>query len=125
MQPDTRVTAIVPTSDFAASQAFYARLGFRDVSAHPYPDYRILADGKGGHLHLTRAPAGWVEPERNPFGIYIYSPHVEALAEAVRELIIEREKAPTHKPWGIYEFSVSDPDGTLVRIGWPSDQLER
>jgi hypothetical protein len=27
---------------------------------------------------------------------------------------------PEHKPWGMYEFALSDPDGTLVRIGWPS-----
>jgi hypothetical protein len=24
------------------------------------------------------------------------------------------------KPWGIYEFAVSDPDETLVRVGWPT-----
>jgi hypothetical protein len=22
-----------------------------------------------------------------------------------------------HKPWGMYEFTLSDPDGTLVRVG--------
>jgi hypothetical protein len=34
----------------------------------------------------------------------------------VRDLIIE--KGPPHmKPWGTYEFAVSDPSGTLVRIG--------
>jgi hypothetical protein len=31
------------------------------------------------------------------------------------------EKAgPEHKPWGMYEFSLSGPDETLVRVGWPS-----
>jgi hypothetical protein len=30
---------------------------------------------------------------------------------------------PEDKPWGMYEFSLSDPDGTLVRIGWPSRLL--
>ena len=34
----------------------------------------------------------------------------------VRELILEKE-GPSLKPWGCYEFAVSDPDGTLVRIG--------
>jgi len=24
------------------------------------------------------------------------------------------------KPWGMYEFAVSHPDETLVRVGWPS-----
>ena len=34
----------------------------------------------------------------------------------VRDLIIE-PGAPHLKPWGLYEFAVSDPDGTLVRVG--------
>ena len=34
--------------------------------------------------------------------------------------IVEEEKCPTHKPWGMYEFALSDPDDTLVRVGWPS-----
>jgi hypothetical protein len=38
----------------------------------------------------------------------------------VRDEILEPGHAPEHKPWGMYEFSVSDPDGVLVRIGWPS-----
>jgi len=25
-----------------------------------------------------------------------------------------------NKPWGMYEFAVSDHDETLVRVGWPS-----
>jgi hypothetical protein len=24
------------------------------------------------------------------------------------------------KPWGMYEFALSDPDETLVRVGWPT-----
>ena len=24
------------------------------------------------------------------------------------------------KPWGMYQFALSDPDETLVRVGWPS-----
>ncbi len=26
--------------------------------------------------------------------------------------------APEDKPWGMYEFALSDPDETLVRVGW-------
>ena len=28
--------------------------------------------------------------------------------------------ADTVEQWGMYEFSLSDPDGVLVRVGWPS-----
>lgn len=108
--------AIVPTSDMDASEAFYRRLGF--TVASDYGHYRILADGRGWHLHLTHTPGWPTRIEDNPFGLYLYVEDVDAIADAVRDLIIE-EGAPHAKPWGTYEFAVSDPSGLLVRIGRP------
>ncbi|WP_244935349.1 VOC family protein [Sphingomonas japonica] len=106
--------AIIPSSDLDASEAFYRRLGLEVAS--DYGHYRILQDDRGWHLHLTYAP-GWPKHiEDNPFGLYLYVEDVDAIADAVRELIIE-EGAPHAKPWGTYEFSVSDPSGLLVRVG--------
>ena len=48
-------------------------------------------------------------------GLYLYVEDVDAAAERVRELIIGA--GPEMKPWGTYEFAVSDPNGALVRIG--------
>tara|TARA_B100000678_G_scaffold240513_1_gene211237 strand:+ start:510 stop:857 length:348 start_codon:yes stop_codon:yes gene_type:complete len=108
--------AIVPSSNLDASEAFYRRLGF-DL-ASDYGHYRILDDGKGWHLHLTHSP-GWPRKvEDNPFGLYLYVDNVDEVADRVRDLIIEPD-APHVKPWGVYEFSVSDPTGVLVRIGRP------
>ncbi len=108
------VAAILPCNDLAASQAFYERLGFAVVSDHGH--YRLLADARGWHLHLNAVEPGWVEPERNAVGLYLYVEDVDAVADRVRELIIEKG-APHWKPWGTYEFAVSDPDGVLVRVG--------
>jgi len=108
------VAAILPCSDLDRSQAFYERLGFRVTSDHGH--YRILADGKGWHLHLNRAEMGALQAPHNPFGIYLYAEDVDAVADRVRALIIEAG-APHAKPWGMYEFAVSDPDGVLVRVG--------
>lgn len=114
MTEEHRVVAIVPSSDLDASERFYRRLGFELVS--DYGDYRILDDGRGWHLHLNRMP-GWPKKvEDNPFGLYLYVDDVDAVAARVRELIIE-PGAPHAKPWGTYEFAVSDPTGVLVRIG--------
>jgi len=114
MTDEHRVVAIVPSSDLDASEAFYQRLGFEVTSDHGR--YRILADGRGWHLHLNQME-GWPENvEDNPFGLYLYVEDVDAVADRVRELIIEKG-APHRKPWGTYEFAVSDPSGTLVRIG--------
>ena len=106
--------AIVPSGDLDASEAFYRKLGFRVDS--DFGHYRILADGRGWHLHLTKVD-GWPRKiEDNPFGLYLYIDDVDAVADRVGDLIIEKG-SPHLKPWGTYEFAVSDPSGTLVRIG--------
>jgi catechol 2,3-dioxygenase-like lactoylglutathione lyase family enzyme len=114
MTEPTRVVAIVPCNDLAASIAFYELLGFRLATAATLPDYAILADGKGGDLHLTIAPQGWLVPGNSPFGIYIYTDEVEALAARLGPRLLH---PPQPKSWGMLEFAVSDPDENLVRVG--------
>jgi hypothetical protein len=121
MQPANALTAILPCNDLDASESFYNRLGFsRPQSEKPAKreddNYRILSDGKGGHLHLTDAVEGWLVPGRNPFGLYLYTDDVDALAARFKGEMLERH-GPEQKPWGMYEFSLSDPDETLVRVG--------
>jgi catechol 2,3-dioxygenase-like lactoylglutathione lyase family enzyme len=115
--PPNSMTAILPCNDLDASEAFYKRLGFKQLQ--PDADYRILCDGKGAHLHLCQAVEGWLIPGRNPFGLYLATEHVDQLAAQFIGETIE-PNGPEHKPWGTYEFSLSDPDETLVRVGWPS-----
>lgn len=111
------VAAILPCRDLDASTAFYALLGFSVVSDHGH--YRLLADGRGWHLHLRSEPNTPQAPD-NPFGLYLYAEDVDAVAEHVRDQTIE-PGAPHLKPWGVYEFAVSDPDGVLVRVGRVAD----
>jgi catechol 2,3-dioxygenase-like lactoylglutathione lyase family enzyme len=109
------MVAILPCNDLDTSEAFYRRLGF-SIKAK-YESYRILAHQNGAELHLTSTVEGWVVPERNPFGVYLYTDNVDELAASLRDHII----GPVEdKPWGMYEFAVSDPNGTLVRVGRPS-----
>ena len=114
------IAAIVPCNDLKASTAFYERLGLQLLSDHG--TYRILGDGKGWLLHLSaESPKGWVVPGRNPNGLYLYTSELDAIAAQMGELLLGG--GPTHKPWGMYELALSDPDGTLVRIGWPSELI--
>ena len=115
-----RLVAIVPCNDLNAAETWWNRLGFyRPVDQH-WADYRMLTDTAGGEVHLQPAVPGWLEAGRNPFGVYLYTPRVDAVAAAMRDTIIEPEKAATHKPWGMYEFALNGPDDLLVRVGWPS-----
>jgi hypothetical protein len=112
------MVAVLPCNDLAASERFYARLGFVRQPGGA-PDYLILADGRGAELHLTQAVAGWLRPGSNPFGVYLRADDVDALAAAFRGETLEPH-GPHDKPWGMYEFSLSDPDESLVRVGRPS-----
>lgn len=111
MKPTRRLIAIVPCNNLDVSEAFYRRLGFERREGDGR--YRILLDDQGGEIHLNRAVDGWLIPGRNPFGLYLFTEEVDALAAAMN-------CTAEDKPWGMYEFSLSDPDGTLVRVGWPT-----
>ncbi|HEX6740957.1 MAG TPA: glyoxalase [Sphingomicrobium sp.] len=112
MEPTHSAVAIIPCNDLDQTQAFYEGLGFRSVSSPDFPGYRILRDNGGACVHLTEIDPGWVTPERNAYGLYFYSEDVDALAPK-----FGRTAEP--KPWGVREFSTFDPNGTLVRVGWP------
>lgn len=116
--------AILPCNDLDASERFYGRLGFLRVEGEKprtgEPDnYRILANGKGGYLHLTDAVEGWLVAGRNPFGLYL---RIEEVDDLAAEFAVELagKRGAEDKPWGMYEFALSDPDETLVRVGWPT-----
>ncbi len=119
MNPQTHtLTAILPCSDLPRSRDFYARLGFRQARGDD--GYAMLEDGRGGELHLQAVEPDWLIPGRNPCGVYLYAEQVDELAARFPGEILGLVKHPEDKPWRMYEFAVSDPDGALVRVGWPS-----
>jgi hypothetical protein len=67
---DQPLAAILPSNVLATAAAFFKRLGFTRDEANP-DDYRMLSDGQGGFIHLNNAPAGWLKPGANPFGLSI------------------------------------------------------
>jgi hypothetical protein len=110
--------AIVPSNSLPAAVPFWERLGFARTGGDA--QYIIVA-GWGCEVHLTQAGSGpWAVPENNPFGVFIRTPEVEAIAARVNDLIIRPGGVLRHREWGLYEVGISGPDGLLVRIGWPS-----
>ncbi|GJE73928.1 MAG: VOC family protein [Methylobacteriaceae bacterium] len=114
------LVAILPCRDLDLSERFYERLGFtRDAGQDDWQDtYRMLSRPDGSRLHLRRAEPGWLAPERNPFGLYLYAEDVETIAALVSSEIIGA-RGPERTSWGTLEFAMSDPDGALVRVGKP------
>jgi len=113
------VVAILPCNNLDLSERFYGRLGFTHIGSSvskEFPTYRVLSNGNG-QLHLTTTVAGWLIPGRNPFGLYFFMEDVDTWAKEFRDEILG--KRSEEKPWGTYKFAMSDPDETLVRVGWP------
>jgi hypothetical protein len=121
------VTTILPCTDLASAIRFFVRLGFATPSeeeVHKWHRYRMLSHPNGSEIHLRElgpGEEGWLEPFKNPFGIYVYSEDVEAIAVEFADEIIGSVKMPEIKEWGMFEFSLNGPDGCLVRVGWPAE----
>ena len=120
--PTVGAFAIVPSNNVTAAVSFWERLGF--VRAGDATDY-IVVTGWDCELHLTQAGDGeWRVPEKtNPFGVYIRTPAVDAVAARVPDLISRPGGILRHREWGMYEVGIHGHDGLLVRVGWPSQLI--
>ena len=113
------VAPILPSSDFKATAVFYEPLGFERVGLWP-GEYLILGCGETG-LHFFHAPD--VDRWTTDAGCYLYVDDAEALWARLEALglpgegIPRLQGPPTARDYGLREFAVVDPDGTLLRIG--------
>lgn len=116
--PSIGAFAIVPCNHLESAVAFWERLGFaRTGGADNYP----IMTGWGCEVHLTQAGADpWSVPAHNPFGVFIRTPQVDAIAARADDLIIRPGGVLRHREWGLYEVGIAGPDSLLVRVGWPS-----
>lgn len=116
--PSVGAFAIVPSNDLPTAVTFWERLGFcRTGGADNYP----IMTGWGCEVHLTQAGvAPWCVPVHNPFGVFIRTPEVDAIAARVDDLIIRPGGVLRHREWGLYEVGIAGHDNLLVRVGWPS-----
>ena len=121
--PSVGAFAIVPSNDLAAAIPFWERLGFARAGGDPQ---YVIMRGWGCEVHLTQAGTGpWRVPsEHNPFGVFIRTPDVAAIAARVDDLVIRPGGVLRHREWGIYEVGIAGPDNLLVRIGWPSSLID-
>jgi len=113
---------IIPSNNLSDAVAFWQRMGFARSNTD---DNYVIMRGWDCEVHLIQAGSGpWSVPENNnPFGVFIRTPHVEAIAARVDDLIIRPGGVLRHREWGIYEVGICGHDGTLVRVGWPSQLI--
>ena len=117
-----RAIPILPSSDLDATARFYGGLGFEPTGRHP--SYLLMARGPV-ELHFFACPG--IDPENSDFMAYIRVEDPDAWVRELAALGLPRDGTPRlvgieDKPWGMREFAIVDPDGTLLRIGRPTRQ---
>ena len=110
---------ILPSRVFDNTAAFWAKLGFREVAR--YPGYLILKR-RGIEFHFFESPE--LDPSENNAGTYVQVTDSDALHQECLALGLPDEGIPRLTPikdesWGMREFSLIDPDGSLYRFGTP------
>jgi predicted enzyme related to lactoylglutathione lyase len=111
------IAPVIPVRDLDAALARYAVLGF---SAEPYAGgerYGFVARG-GIHLHLNERhehDAGSTSTH-----VYLYVSDADALHAEWAAAGSVGELSPLYDTeYGLREFSLIDPEGTLHRVGSP------
>ncbi len=110
------IKAFVPAKDYDLSKRFYQDLGFTLASDTADTAYfyhgncsfllqnfyvKTHADNFMMHLQVEDVQAWWMRLEQTAFA-KTYSIDI---------------KPPTHQPWGMLDFVLTDPSGVLWRIG--------
>ena len=112
-----RALPLLASSDLKATWAFYERLGFTSKGApHEEWDY-LIVEYDGGELHFT----GPVLGERTPGSAFVYADDLDAVHAAWTAAAGgEGRFTPVqHTNFGMRMFTMHDPDGNEIRVGWP------
>lgn len=109
------IKAFVPARDYALSRRFYAAIGFEEKSEGGGVAY--FAHGPNSFLLQDFCPPGHAEHVM----LHLLVSDVEAWHRALNSLDLPgrfgaRLDAPADRPWGMRDFTLTDPSGVLWRI---------
>lgn len=106
------VTPTLPVRDVGASASFYESAGFR---VELYDDgFAFVRHGDQSVFDLGRVTD--LDPAANHAGCYIITGDTDAWhAQCVDAGLTVTDVED--KPWGMHEYTLTDPDGNAIRVG--------
>ena len=107
-------TPILPVRDMARSAEFYRASGF-DVREYEDGGYAFVScdDDSVFDLDVAEVPPN---PETNGSGCYLIVPDLDEWHERLRSAG-HPVTGLADQPWGMREFTLTDPDGNHIRFG--------
>ncbi len=108
------VTPILPVLDLPVSIAFYEAAGFQ-VRTYPQGGYAFVGYDGESAFDLDQADTA-MDPATNPAGCYVIVPDVDAWHARLSATALPVTE-PADMPWGMREFTLTDPSGNHLRIG--------
>jgi catechol 2,3-dioxygenase-like lactoylglutathione lyase family enzyme len=110
------VAPILPVRDLARAVDFYRCLGF---TAHTWQngDAYAFIQRDGHEFHLSRSDK--LTGNQSPAAVYFYlvKGTAAALESEFRAAGVEILSPLAPRPWKMKDFTISDPDGTLLHFG--------
>ena len=110
---------ILPSRSVAETVGFFRALGFEGGPHAADPGYAILRRG-AVELHFFSHPD--LVPAESSAMCYlrvgdVAEWHRDFAAAGLPSQGIPRLTAPVQRPWGLREFALVDPNGSLIRVG--------
>jgi hydroxymethylpyrimidine/phosphomethylpyrimidine kinase len=110
--PET--TPILPVRDMAKSAAFYERVGFGVRLYEPDGGYAFVE--LAGESVFDLSATETLDPATNGAGCYMIIDTVDDLHDRFATAGLSVTDV-AEEPWGMREFTLTDPDGNHLRIG--------
>src|SRR5437763_15241359 len=112
-----RALPLLASADLQSTAAFYHGLGFVSKGAPPEEWDYLIIEYDGGELHFVGPLLG----ARMPGSCFIYADDIAAVYAdwTARAGNGARFTPLAHTNYGMRAFTMFDPDGNEIRVGWP------
>lgn len=107
--------------DLDETRAFYEALGFVTAHEHPPPD-AFLVMVRGGAM-IQFMPVH-VDPRASTHTFMIMVDDLPGTFAEFKAAKVGNVLPIENKPWGVREFALMDPNGTLIRIAYAKLEIK-
>ncbi|WP_433786914.1 bleomycin resistance protein [Actinomycetospora sp. CA-101289] len=105
---------ILPVRDMPEALEFWSRLPHLTVEQYEGGGYAFVRHLDAEVIHLDHRPG--METSANMAGCYLHVPGIDALHEALASAGMPVSDV-RDEPWGMREFTLTDPSGNVLRLG--------